>query len=79
MAKKFRFLMAAALLMLFSTNAVAEDSSSDAKARTSADGSYAFKPSWGIGLQYGLTFTDMQNWNDYLLIPANDSLPIILT
>ncbi len=73
MAKKFRFLMAAALLMLFSTNAVAEDSSSDAKARTSADGSYAFKPSWGIGLQYGLTFTDMQNWNDYLLIPAKQN------
>ncbi|MBQ4360722.1 MAG: OmpA family protein [Proteobacteria bacterium] len=73
MVKKFRFLMAAALLMLFSTNAVAEDSSSDSKARTSADGSYQFKPSWGIGLQYGLTFTDMQNWNDYLLIPAKQN------
>ncbi|MBR4984594.1 MAG: OmpA family protein [Proteobacteria bacterium] len=73
MARKFRFLMAAALLMLFSTNAVAEDSGSDSTARKSADGSYKFEPSWGVGLQYGLTFTDMQNWNDYLLIPARQN------
>ncbi len=38
--------------------------------RVSANGSYQFKPSWGIGLQYGLTFTDMDNWNDNLLVPA---------
>lgn len=41
--------------------------------RVSADGSYKFRPSWGIGLQYGMTFTDMSNWNDYLLKPSRQS------
>ena len=64
MGKKLRFLMVAAVIALFSTNAMAQDAASDSTAkeeRVSADGSYQFKPSWGIGLQYGLTFTDMGN------------------
>ena len=76
MGKKLRFLMVAAVIALFSTNAMAQDAASDSTAkeeRVSADGSYQFKPSWGIGLQYGLTFTDMGNWNDYLLVPAKQN------
>ena len=72
MGKKLRFLIVAAALALFSTNAVAQDTT-EAKPkeeRVSADGSYQFKLSWGIGIQYGLTFTDMANWNDYLLKPS---------
>ena len=72
MGKKLRFLMVAAAIALFSTSAMAEDTAQDGKSesRVSANGSYQFKPSWGIGLQYGMTFTDMDNWNSYLLMPA---------
>ena len=74
MGKKLRFLMVAAAIALFSTNAVAQDNQDSAKEeRVSANGSYQFRPSWGVGLQYGLTFTDMSNWNDYLLIPARQN------
>ena len=65
--------MVAAAIALFSTNAMAEEESGDSSStekRVSANGTYEFQLSWGVGLQYGLTFTDMANWNDYLLIPA---------
>ena len=72
MGKKLRFLMVAAVIALFSTSAMAQDNAQSDKSekRVSANGSYQFKPSWGIGLQYGMTFTDMDNWNDNLLLPA---------
>ncbi len=80
MGKKLRFLLVAAMIALFSTNAMAQDAdeASDSSAtttekRVSANGSYQFKMSWGVGLQYGLTFTDMSNWNDYLLIPSKQN------
>jgi outer membrane protein OmpA-like peptidoglycan-associated protein len=74
MKKNLRFLLVAALATMFSTAAMAQDEQNDAAAaapRVSANGSYQFKPSWGIGLQYGMTFTDLQNWNDYLLVPGH--------
>ena len=75
MGKRLRFLLVSAMISLFSTNAVAQDDGAakdgdKAKKRVSANGSYEFKPSWGIGLQYGMTFTEMENWNDYLLKPG---------
>ena len=78
MGKKLRFMMIAAAMALFSTSAFAEDAASDnadnkTEERVSANGSYQFKLSWGVGLQYGLTFTDMANWNDYLLIPSKQN------
>lgn len=77
MGKKLRYLMVAAVLALFSTNAMAQESTDDGatkdEERVSANGSYQFKMSWGVGLQYGLTFTDMSNWNDYLLVPAKQN------
>ena len=67
--------MVAAVIALFSANtAMADDGdASTSEKRVSANGSYQFKPSWGIGLQYGMTFTDMSNWNDYLLVPAKQN------
>ena len=66
--------MAAALAAMttFSTVAVADngDGGASLPPRVSADGQYTFKPSWGVGLQYGVTFTDMDNWNKHLLIPG---------
>ena len=60
-----------ASLAMVSTNAVADD---EVKAqRVSANGSYEFQPSWGIGLQYGLTFTEMTDYNENLLIPGRQS------
>ena len=44
-----------------------------AQKRESKNGKYEFKRSWGIGLQYGLSFTDLTNWNDYLLTPNGHS------
>ena len=75
MGKKLRFMLVSAMITLFSTNALAQDADKDApkKERVSANGSYEFKPSWGIGLQYGMTFTEMENWNDYFLHPAHMS------
>ena len=78
MAKKLSILIFAVCAALFSTSAFAEettDTSADTSAkastekRVSANGSYEFKPSWGIGIQYGITFTGMDNWSDYLLKP----------
>jgi hypothetical protein len=64
---------AMAAMTMFSANAMADDgdqSKPAAEKRVSANGNYQFHPSWGIGLQYGLTFTEMENWNDYLWKPA---------
>ena len=73
MRKCLRLAMAAVIasLAMVSTNAVADD---EVKAqRVSANGSYEFQPSWGIGLQYGLTFTEMTDYNENLLIPGRQS------
>jgi outer membrane protein OmpA-like peptidoglycan-associated protein len=61
-------------MAMVSTNAFADDGDQAKPAsekRVSANGNYEFKPSWGIGLQYGLTFTEMENWNDYALKPSH--------
>ena len=118
MGKKLRYMIAAAVIALFATDALAQDAETVAgvqepeaaaeatdvadeavaiadveeteavvdadetteasekvakEERVSADGSYKFIPSWGVGLQYGMTFTDMSNWNDYLLKPSRQS------
>ncbi|MCL2326111.1 MAG: OmpA family protein [Proteobacteria bacterium] len=73
MRKTLRYLVVAAAVALLSTNAMAQDNTDASGKRVSADGSYQFKPSWGIGLQYGMTFTDMANWNDYLLKPGRQN------
>ena len=68
--------MVAAVIALFSANtAMADDgdTAGSSNKRVSKNGDYQFKPSWGIGLQYGMTFTDMSNWNDYLLVPAKQN------
>ena len=69
-----RLLMVAALTAMtaFSSVAVAETKGSGTTLppRVSANGSYQFVPSWGFGIQYGVTFTDMDNWNRNLLIPG---------
>ncbi len=73
MRKTLRIAMAAVIasLAIFSTNAMADDG--DNAQRVSSNGSYEFKPSWGIGLQYGLTFTEMTDYNDNLLIPGRQT------
>ena len=72
--KKLRLLMMTALATMttFSTVAVAEtgNGGTSLPERVSANGKYEFKPSWGIGIQYGVTFTDLDNWNRNLLIPG---------
>ena len=75
MRKTLRFMViaATAAMVMLSTNAMADDGEKTTEQRVSANGSYQFKPSWGIGLQYGLTFTEMTNWNDYLLIPGHQN------
>ncbi len=68
---------ALAAMPFLSTNAIAQDSEDATPVvkpnRVSANGSYEFKPTWGIGLQYGLTFTELDNFNNYLLLPSKQN------
>ncbi len=44
----------------------------DQAAEESADGSYTWKQSYGVGLEYGQFYTGLDRWNDYLLSPNGE-------
>ena len=69
MMKKLGLCVVAACMAFLATNAMAEEVTTEAQEPSVEQTSraYAFKPSWGIGLQYGMTFTEMDSWNSYLM------------
>lgn len=49
-----------------------EDEEED-EVRESADGSYEWKPSWGVGLEAGFWFMGMERWNAQLIEPNGET------
>lgn len=45
------------------------EASADEEPEESAHGSYEWKQSYGVGLEYGQFYTGLDRWNDYLLSP----------
>jgi outer membrane protein OmpA-like peptidoglycan-associated protein len=50
-----------------------ENDKTDEDEKKSAHGSYDWKPSWGVGLEYGQFYSGLNRWDQYLLDPNGAS------